>query len=598
MIARPRLLATRGVAIVCAVLLAVVLPAAYAMGEESGYYADVQPLSSIVVRPIVFPVAGAASFRNDWGDPRGGGTRAHAGIDIVAAKHTFAVAAADGIITAVVHSNSGNAGNMVVLTDSDGWNYAYIHLNNDTPGTDDHLNDYAFAFAQGIRVGARVSAGDPIGFVGDSGNAEETPAHVHFEIRDSNHGRINPFYSLKASIENPGARFDYLCRGLAASFGNGATPPPGSTTGGGGLTELGPIRPVLPTIPTEEEEEEDPEPTPTPDSSTTPAPAPTPIPTPQVVPSVPVATFSNPISILGLGDAGFRAALGDIQIDVAAIVDIAAVNNGAGYLLLDRSGEVQEFGTAAYFGGLDDIADAGEASAIAATATGLGYWIAEAGGRIHAFGDAVDHGSPLNEDGTLTELGPIRPVLPTIPTEEEEEEDPEPTPTPTQSPAPTLPPWTPPVIVDPEPTPPALPPVPPGELRVVDLVPTENDGGYLILLSSGAVVARGNGQAHGSVADLAPAAPVDPVALEVTPGGAGYWILNSDGRVFTRGDASFQGSGLGDARCDWSNTIGTITGLSGRALWVAADDLQLWPFAAAVDLDPLRPADPTPGDQQ
>ena len=45
---------------------------------------------------------------------------------------------------------------MLVLRDADGWEYWYIHINNDTPGTDDGLNPLDHAFAPGIAVGAPV----------------------------------------------------------------------------------------------------------------------------------------------------------------------------------------------------------------------------------------------------------------------------------------------------------------------------------------------------------------------------------------------------------------------------------------------------------
>ena len=50
------------------------------------------------------------------------------------------VAATDGTITCLRTDASGTAGNMLELTDDDGWSYWYIHINNDTPGTDDGLN--------------------------------------------------------------------------------------------------------------------------------------------------------------------------------------------------------------------------------------------------------------------------------------------------------------------------------------------------------------------------------------------------------------------------------------------------------------------------
>jgi len=164
-------------------------------GENSESDDDEEEESSVKV-PMVFPVDGDHSFINSWHFPRDGGARLHEGTDIMAERHSLLVATVDGVIETVRHSNSGKAGNMVVLKDDSGNRFYYIHLNNDEPGTDNGVNLAEQAFAPGIAEGVRVSAGDPIGYVGDSGNAENSSPHVHFALKAADGGAVNPYASL------------------------------------------------------------------------------------------------------------------------------------------------------------------------------------------------------------------------------------------------------------------------------------------------------------------------------------------------------------------------------------------------------------------
>ncbi len=155
-------------------------------------------------RSIRFPVEGRVSFRNDFGDPRSGG-RTHQGNDLMGAKLQRLLAVRDGVITYLRWEPSGLSGNMCVLTDADGWEYWYIHLNNDSPGTDDGRSPRDLAFPTGIDAGSRVVAGQHIAYMGDSGNAETTAPHCHFEIHRPDGSVLNPFASLTGAQRLPRA---------------------------------------------------------------------------------------------------------------------------------------------------------------------------------------------------------------------------------------------------------------------------------------------------------------------------------------------------------------------------------------------------------
>jgi putative cell wall-binding protein len=108
------------------------------------------------------------------------------------------VAVVDGKIS-FVKAGGVLAGNMVELHGDDGWTYSYLHLNDDTPGTDDGAAALTDTLGPGIEVGARVTAGQLIGYLGDSGNAEETAPHLHFEMKTPDGVTVNAYASLQAA---------------------------------------------------------------------------------------------------------------------------------------------------------------------------------------------------------------------------------------------------------------------------------------------------------------------------------------------------------------------------------------------------------------
>jgi hypothetical protein len=143
---------------------------------------------------IIFPVLGRFRYGNDYGDPRSQGR--HEGIDIMAPRKALAVAAEAGRVK--FHVTSGAAGCMLYLHGQTGTTYTYIHLNNDLGTTNDNRGRCApgIAFAPGLKSGMRVAAGEPIGFVGDSGDANGIEPHLHFEVHPNNGASVNPFTHL------------------------------------------------------------------------------------------------------------------------------------------------------------------------------------------------------------------------------------------------------------------------------------------------------------------------------------------------------------------------------------------------------------------
>lgn len=148
---------------------------------------------------IEFPVVGDVSYADTFTAPRSGG-RIHHATDIMAAKMLPVVATVDGTIL-FAPMVEPSYGYMIMLGGDDGYQYNYVHLNNDTPGTDDGLGGPENAYAAGIKKGVHVKRGQQLGYVGDSGNAEHTDPHLHFEILDLNNAPINPYPILKAAQE-------------------------------------------------------------------------------------------------------------------------------------------------------------------------------------------------------------------------------------------------------------------------------------------------------------------------------------------------------------------------------------------------------------
>jgi murein DD-endopeptidase MepM/ murein hydrolase activator NlpD len=145
-------------------------------------------------KTIVFPVLGEAEFSNDYGAPRPQG--AHEGIDILAPRHAYALAAEAGRVR--FYTGSSRAGCMLYLDGRSGTTYYYIHLNNDLGAGNDNRGGCksGVTFPKGLKTGQRVKAGQLVGYVGDSGDANGIHPHLHFEVHPHGGRSTNPYKRL------------------------------------------------------------------------------------------------------------------------------------------------------------------------------------------------------------------------------------------------------------------------------------------------------------------------------------------------------------------------------------------------------------------
>jgi murein DD-endopeptidase MepM/ murein hydrolase activator NlpD len=116
------------------------------------------------------------SYVDSWGAPRSGG-RSHQGTDVMAPHGARVFAFVNGVVSR--ESTSSNGGIQLYLQGDNGVEYFYAHL-----------SGYA------VSTGARVRAGQLIAYNGQTGNAQYTAPHVHFEVHVGG-GAVNPYPHLK-----------------------------------------------------------------------------------------------------------------------------------------------------------------------------------------------------------------------------------------------------------------------------------------------------------------------------------------------------------------------------------------------------------------
>ena len=117
---------------------------------------------------LAVPVTGVtrSAIADSWEDPREGGVRQHHGTDIMAPGGTVVTAAAPGTIEKLFQSAAGGT-TLYVRSPDRQWVYYYAHLS---------------GYAPGIHEGQGVKTGDPLGYVGDTGDAGPGNYHLHFAV--------------------------------------------------------------------------------------------------------------------------------------------------------------------------------------------------------------------------------------------------------------------------------------------------------------------------------------------------------------------------------------------------------------------------------
>jgi murein DD-endopeptidase MepM/ murein hydrolase activator NlpD len=126
---------------------------------------------ALLAREISMPLDGVnpATLHSNFDERRGGGTRQHQALDIMAPRRTPVRSAATGRVLKLFTSAAG--GLMVYAADSsERFILMYAHLD---------------GYAPGLRDGTPLSRGQVIGYVGSTGNASANAPHLHFALARS-----------------------------------------------------------------------------------------------------------------------------------------------------------------------------------------------------------------------------------------------------------------------------------------------------------------------------------------------------------------------------------------------------------------------------
>ena len=185
-------------------------------GSKSGADGPLNVHPKLTAGRYVFPVYGPSSYIDTFGAGRAD-VSYHHGTDIFGQLGQPLLAVADGTVFSVGWNKVG--GNRVWLLDEQGNQFYYAHLS---------------AFSTAATNGARVKAGQVIGFMGNTGDAQGTPYHVHFEVHPVSFlylgydGAVDPQPYLDAWAHQKDLPFPVAAGWAPAIPGGRAAPEPGA----------------------------------------------------------------------------------------------------------------------------------------------------------------------------------------------------------------------------------------------------------------------------------------------------------------------------------------------------------------------------------
>jgi murein DD-endopeptidase MepM/ murein hydrolase activator NlpD len=146
--------------------------------------------------PLPVPVQGIDrnQLSDTFNDSRGGGSRVHEALDIMAPRNSPILAIDDGRIVKLFISKQGGL-TIYQFDPTETYCYYYAHLER---------------YADGLQEGQAVRRGQLIGYVGTSGNANPDGPHLHFAIFRLNADKkwwqgtpIDPYPLIRGQQDQP-----------------------------------------------------------------------------------------------------------------------------------------------------------------------------------------------------------------------------------------------------------------------------------------------------------------------------------------------------------------------------------------------------------